>query len=147
MEQKLLQTLMTELFSGARIITMFNTENSFNVLYTVDIKKTANFFKSLGVPLKDSEAEKVVVHFGSFDLHYILNTSEPFQEYKYIATPDGYGQGVIFYVETTNIESVFARIKEAGGVAKSTIFENKWDCKEFLMEDPNGYKFAFYQVF
>ena len=126
--------------------TMFNTKNSFNVLYTADTEKTANFFENLGISLEDKDAEKVVVKFGSFDLHYILYTSEPFEEYMYIAEPNGYGQGVIFYVETTDIESVLIKIKEAGGAIKSSIFENKWGCKELLAEDPNGYKFAFYQA-
>jgi predicted enzyme related to lactoylglutathione lyase len=125
---------------------MFNTKNSFNVLYTANIDKTANFFENLGVSLEERDKEKVVVKFGSFDLHYILNTAEPFQEYMYIATPNGYGQGLIFYIETNNIESALSKIQEAGGAIKSSIFENKWGCKEFLAEDPNGYKFAFYQA-
>lgn len=124
---------------------MLNTKNSFNVLYTEDISKTAKFFEKLGIVPLEQEVEKVVVRLGSFDLHYILNTSEPFQEYMYIAKPGCYGQGVIFYIETTDLESVFGKMKETGGVLKSSIFENKWGCKEFLAEDPNGYKFAFYQ--
>jgi predicted enzyme related to lactoylglutathione lyase len=125
---------------------MFNPENSFNVLYTTDIKKTADFFMNLGVALKEKETDKLVVEFGSFDLHYILNTAEPFAEYAYITTPNNYGQGVIFYIETNDIESVFIKVKEAGGITKSSIFENKWGGREFLTEDPNGYKFAFYQA-
>ena len=133
------------LVSHVSIDSMFNTEGSFNVLYTTDIEKSANFFKKLGIPLKQHEADKVVVTFGSFELHYILSTTEPFEEYKYITLPE-YGQGVIFYIETTDIARVAQHIPEAGGVLKSSIFENKWDCKELLAEDPNGYKFAFYQA-
>ncbi len=125
---------------------MFNPENSFNVLYTTDIAKTASFFEKLGIGLEQHESDKVVVQFGSFDLHYILNTTEPFEDYKYIAQPEHYGQGVIFYIETTDIEQVAERISEAGGTLKSSIFDNKWDCRELLAEDPNGYKFAFYQA-
>lgn len=137
---------MQSLFLMLALRAMFNTKNSFNVLYTADVEKTANFFENQGVHLGERDGEKVVVKLGSFDLHYILNTSEPFEEYVYIATPDGYGQGVIFYIETTSIESVFDKIKKAGGEIKSSIFENKWGCLEFLAEDPNGYKFAFYQA-
>lgn len=124
---------------------MFNPKNSFNVLYTTDVNRTADFFESLGIALVGRDAGKVVLHFGSFDLHYILNTSEPFEEYKYI-TSGPYGQGIIFYIETLDIEVVFSKISEVGGTVRSSIFENKWDCKEFLAEDPNGYKFAFYQT-
>jgi uncharacterized glyoxalase superfamily protein PhnB len=124
---------------------MFSLSNSFNVLYSRDIEKTINFFEKLSVTIKEKAADKVVVGFGSFDLHYILNTSEPFEEYKYIAAPEHYGQGVIFYIETSDIKQVMEKIPEAGGTLKSSIFDNKWGSKELLTEDPNGYKFAFYQ--
>ncbi len=124
---------------------MFNSKNSFNVLYTANIQKTASFFEKLGIPLKQYEDDKVVVEFGSFDLHYILNTTEPFEEYKYIAHPTQYGQGVIFYIETSDIELASQKILDAGGTLKSSVFKNNWNCREFLAEDPNGYKFAFYQ--
>ncbi|HRH24236.1 MAG TPA: hypothetical protein PK109_01430 [Candidatus Paceibacterota bacterium] len=125
---------------------MFSSENSFTVLYTTDVSKTAAFFKNLGVAVKQEEADKVVVGFGSFDLHYILNTSEPFEAYTYIAVSGSYGQGAIFYVETTDINELVERIPAAGGTLKSEVFQNKWNCRELLTEDPNGYKFAFYQA-
>ncbi len=61
---------MTEcdvLFVHARLSSMFNTENSFNVLYTTDVDKTAGFFETLGVTARKREADKVVVEFGGFD--------------------------------------------------------------------------------
>lgn len=124
---------------------MFSANNSFNVLYSEDIEKTASFFEKLGVGIKEKTADKIVVGFGSFDLHYILNSSEPFEEYKYIAVPEHYGQGVIFYIETNNINQVAEKVPGAGGILKSSVFDNKWGCKELLVEDPSGYKFAFYQ--
>lgn len=125
---------------------MFKPEGSFNVLYTTDVEKTAHFFEKLGVTIKQHKTDKVVVGFGSFDLHYILDTTEPFEEYKYIALSEQYGQGVIFYIETNDIEQVAERIPDAGGTLKSPIFDNKWNCRELLAEDPNGYNFAFYQA-
>jgi len=35
-------------------------------------------------------------------------------------------------------------IVQAGGLIKAGVFENLWNCKEILFEDPNGYKFALY---
>lgn len=124
---------------------MFNSEKSFNVLYTTDVEKTADFFKSLGITPRKHEADKVVLEFGGFDLHYILHYTEPFAEYDYIAEPGNYGHGIIFYIKTDDIEAVAEKIRNAGGTLKSEIFENKWDGKELLVEDPSGYKFAFYQ--
>ena len=124
---------------------MFKTDSSFIVLYTTDILQTEKFFRKLGAEIKQLESDKVVVKLGSFDLHFILNTTEPFAAYQYIAMSENYGQGVIFYIETENIVQEKEKIKYAGGTLKTDVFENHWGYLELLFEDPNGYKFALYQ--
>lgn len=124
---------------------MFKKDSTFHVLYTTDIEKTRDFYKSLGGTIKQYETDKVVVELGSFEFHFILNTKEPNRLYSYIAKPIMYGQGVIFYIETNNIKKLANRIKKIGGKLKADVFENHWDYLEILFEDPNGYKFAAYQ--
>jgi uncharacterized glyoxalase superfamily protein PhnB len=123
---------------------MFKSEEPFVVLYTTNITDTERFFRTLQVDIKEVTEDKVVVMFGGFNLHYILNTAEPSKEYEYIAEPHGYGQGTIYYIETTDLEKTKTAIKEAGGKIIADIFSNHWGCQELLTEDPNGYKFAFY---
>lgn len=125
---------------------MFKTDSSFNVLYTTDIAKTHAFYVGLGLEIKQLEEDKVVVVFGSFELHFVLASTEPFAEYQYITEPEHYGQGVIFYVETDTIYEAQKRIEELAGVVKALVFENHWGYLEMLFEDPNGYKFALYQA-
>ena len=52
---------------------------------------------------------------------------------------------LFFYIKATDIDLVARKVTEAGGVLKSEVFDNKWNARELLVEDPNGYKFAFYQ--
>lgn len=125
--------------------SLFKSENSFNVLYTTDVLKTHDFFKALGCQINQLESDKVVVTLGTFSLHFILNTAEPFEAYQYIAIADKYGQGNIFYLETNNIVQAKEVIEQAGGIIKADTFENHWGYLELLFEDPNGYKFALYQ--
>lgn len=125
---------------------MFISESSFNVLYTTDVVKTHDFYKKLDLAIKQFEDDKVVVSFGSFDLHFILNTTEPFESYKYIAEPKHFGQGVIFYIETDTIREDQELISSIGGIVKAEVFQNHWGYEELLFEDPNGYKFALYQA-
>lgn len=49
-----------------------------------------------------------------------------------------------FYIGVNNLEATTEKIKEAGGVVKTKIKENHWGAREFLFEDPNGYKFVMY---
>ena len=124
---------------------MYKSDSSFNVLYTADVEKTHHFFREIGATIEQFESDKVVVRFGSFDLHFILDSTEPCKAYKYISVPQGYGQGIIFYIETKDIAQAKIIIEKAGGITKTNIFENHWGYLELLFEDPNGYKFALYQ--
>lgn len=123
----------------------YRTDSSFNVLYTKDLQKTLNFYTTVKANIEKVEEDKIVVKFGDFELHFILNTTEPFDSYRYISNSSEYGSGNIFYIEVEDIESAPKLIIEAGGKITADIFKNKWDCKELLFEDPNGYKFAFYE--
>lgn len=124
---------------------MFKNYSSFIVLYTTSIENTHNFFEKIGIEIKQHESDKVVVSFGSHELHYILNTTEPFNSYKYIAVPEKFGQGIIFYIQTVDIYKAANLIEQSGGMIKAPVFKNHWNAKELLFEDPNGYKFALYE--
>lgn len=125
-------------------MTNFIKDSSFNVLYTDDVLKTREFFDVIGGEIKEFSEEKVVVKIGSFDLHYILASTEPFKEYEYIAEDKNPGQGIIFYIEVDDLNNLYQKLSKNSVSIKSEILENHWSCKEFLCEDPNGYKFAFY---
>lgn len=123
----------------------FLKNSSFNVLYTKNLELTEKFYKTIGAEIQKVESDKVVVGIGDFDLHFILAQSEPFEEYHFVANSNEYGSGNIFYIEVENLENLFELVENAGGKIKSQIKENHWDCKEFLFEDVNGYKFAAYK--
>ena len=122
---------------------MYQKENSFIVLYAKDIDRTRLFYEGLGFTPQEQTSEKLVVVFGSFELHFVLASSEPSSDYRYITEPP-YGQGAIFYIESDDIEASHDQVKSLGGLLKTDVFQNHWGSKEFLFEDPNGYKFAIY---
>jgi len=125
---------------------MFKPNSSFLVLYTDNISATHDFYKAIGAEIKQLEEDKVVVKIDGHEMHFILDSTEPFEEYKYIAKKNDYGNGTIFYVEVDNIDEFYKLVESSNGSLKSKIFENKWGAKELLFEDPNGYKLAVYQM-
>lgn len=124
---------------------MLLPDSAFNVLYTNKIKETKSFYEQIGAIIKEFEEEKVVVNLAGFDLHFILASSEPFNEYRYVADSNLYGQGILFYFAVSNLEEFYQLIHESNGVIKSGIKNNHWGAQEFLFEDSNGYKFVAYQ--
>lgn len=125
---------------------MFIPNSTFHVLYTSNIKSTHDFYKNIGAEIKEFAEDKVVVQLAEFSFHFILDSSEPFDEYKYIAQDNDFGNGIIFYIEVNNIQELYNLLTGLKAIIKTEIFDNKWDAKELLFEDPNGYKFAVYQI-
>ncbi|MEP7103929.1 MAG: VOC family protein [Candidatus Dojkabacteria bacterium] len=125
---------------------MYKPDSSFNVLYTSDVVSTYEFYKAIGATITQFENDKVVLSLGNFGMHFVLETKEPFEDYKYIAENHDRGMGIIFYIEVDDIEAYYQLIENSGGKIKARIFSNMWEAKELLFEDPNGYKIALYQM-
>ena len=124
---------------------MILPDTAFNVLYTNKINETKAFYEKIGAIISEFEKEKLVLNLAGFDLHFILSSSELFSEYNYVANSESFGGGILFYFAVSDIESFYELIELSGGVIKSPIKKNHWDAKEFLFEDPNGYKFVAYK--
>lgn len=125
---------------------MFKTASSFLVQYVKNITITHNFYQDIGATIEKLESDKVVVKLGDFEIHFVQQETEPWQEYKYITVDSLRGQGVLFYIEVENISEIRAKIDSAGGKIVTDLKENWWDGKEFLCEDPDGYKLVFYEM-
>lgn len=125
---------------------MIKRDSSFHVLYISDVAKTEAFYKGIGAVIVKVETDKCVVKLGDFDLHFILDVTEPWENYSYIAQNNNRGSGIIFYVEAENLSDEYERIEKSGGRIKSTITENWWGANEFLFEDPDGYKIVFWEM-
>lgn len=124
----------------------FIPKSTFNVLYIKDVNTTHDFYKSIDAEIIKKEDDKVVVHLGEFSLHFILQTTEPFEEYQFATSENNRGMGNLFYIEVDNLEEAYELAKNSTGKVKSEIKDNLWGGKEFLVEDPDGYKVVFYKM-
>lgn len=125
---------------------MVKKESSFLVSYIKDVRQTHDFYKSIGAEIIELKDDKVVLKIGDFEIHFVKDKTEPWDEYKYIANLKNPGNGIIYYIEVNNLEESLKLVSNAGGKIISDIRENWWDGKEFLFEDVNGYKLVFYQM-
>lgn len=125
---------------------MFKPDSTFHVMYISNVEATKTFYEALGAEIVKVEDDKVVVNLGAYNLHFILDSTEPWEEYKFAAGVAGRGQGILFYIEVEDLEEAYRKVKELQANVRSQIKENWWDGKEFLFEDPDGYKFVFYKM-
>lgn len=124
----------------------FINDSSFNVLYITDVEKTHNFYKELGAKIIDKQEDRVVVKLADFNFHFIKEDTEPFDEYLHATRPSGRGQGNLFYIEAGDLDELHFELKNNAIGGTTSIFTNMWGGREFLLEDPDGYKLVFYKL-
>ena len=123
---------------------MYTDNSSFMVLYTNDLEKTRNFYDFIKVRLIEEEESKLVYRLGDYELHFILSYSEIIESYRY-TSKGNLGQGILMYVGSSNIVKTRELILRTNPKNITEIVPNHWESKEFLFEDPNGYKFVVYE--
>jgi catechol-2,3-dioxygenase len=123
---------------------MFTDNSSFMVLYTNDLENTRKFYDLIKVRLIEEEENKLVYRLGDYELHFILSSSEAIEAYKY-SSKGILGQGALMYVGSSNIVKTRELILKSSPSKVTEIVDNHWESKEFLFEDPNGYKFVVYE--
>ncbi len=140
------------MFNNKFMNPMVLNDYPFTVHYISDVETTYQFYKLLGAEVLEKAADKVTVNLGGHEIHFVLDSTEPFPEYQYITSSENRGHGVLFYVHVRNISEMFAHISDlefTNSDFKSykivtPVKPNHWNCKEFLVEDPDGYKLVFW---
>lgn len=123
---------------------MFTDGSIFQVLYSNNLEGTKEFYNRFGVDCIEEEEYKLVYKISDYELHYISPEGESNEGYKYNAK-GGLGIGSMFYVGSMNIELVHKKLSLFSTYNLTSIVDNHWGSKEFLFEDPNGYKFVVYE--
>lgn len=119
---------------------------AFNVLYIANVANTSSFWKKIGAIIKQEEKDKVVVSVSDFDLHCVLESTEPFPEYQFATKNEGRGQGNLMYFGVDGIEDFYTKVKNAGPEKITPIKDNHWGGREFLFSDPDNYLYVAYQM-
>ncbi len=123
---------------------MFNPESNFVVLYTNNIQAIKNFYKALPIGIIKDKESKFSFILGGIELHFVESSTEETLQYRY-NTEGRYGQGVFYYLACAEIENLYQIVSEAKPIKQSAITDNHWDSREFLFEDPSGYKFVIWE--
>ncbi|MGL4758630.1 MAG: hypothetical protein ACRCXZ_04805 [Patescibacteria group bacterium] len=123
---------------------MFTDGSVFNVLYTNKLQETKEFLRLLNIKPIEEEEDKLVYRLGDLEIHYLESSSESNQEYHYNAN-GVYGIGSFFYIGCNKFLEFYSQLKDLENVKISSIKPNNWETKEFMFEDPNGYKFVIYE--
>jgi predicted enzyme related to lactoylglutathione lyase len=123
---------------------MFNPESNFVVLYSRNIELTKNFYQLLPIEIIKDQESRFSFTFAGLELHFVEDSTEEIQEYRY-NTEGRYGQGFAYYLACTEIEQFHQIVLESKPAKQTRIIDNDWGSREFLFEDPSGYKFVIWE--
>lgn len=113
-----------------------------NLYYASDLEATEDFYARLGFGVQRSD-DAVRVKLGDFTLAFI---DENKTEIKNESGVKPKGTGIYTYVEVDDADEQFAMIRKNGIKPRTEPKTWPWGKREFVVKDPDGYKFVFYSV-
>lgn len=117
----------------------------FEVLYCSSIDAVEKFWLKLGFEVRKVNKSICIVEISGIELHYVLESEEPFEAYEFATEKLGRGSGVLHYFEHAELENLKVEVVSSG-VKSTAIARNHWDGEEFLFADPDGYLFVAYRM-
>ncbi len=111
------------------------------VILVKDIVRTAEFFKTLGFTIYEQTEDKVGVQLGDFYIDFHDERTVTFQGES---GKEPKGLGIWIYVRVEDVDAYYKSIVEKGLKPSSEPRDWPWGNREFVIRDPDGYKYVFY---
>ncbi len=115
-------------------------DNNFLLLYSSSLRETKTFYESLGFRTTPS-ADSLIVKLDNLKLLFLDQTKSAFK----INAKNKKGEGVFIYIKT-NVDEMFANLKDKGLNPSSKPKNWPWGNREFVIKDPDGYSVVFYKT-
>lgn len=111
------------------------------LLYVSDLQKTEEFYTKLGAKITSTDDKSCIIDIGGFEL-------QCFDQMKVMFAGDanikGKGIGVFFYIAVDDIDKTYDAFIQKGVKTSTEPKDWEWGNREFVVKDPDGYKFVFY---
>lgn len=112
------------------------------LLYISNIEVSSDFYQKLGFKIGSQDDKSVVVSLD--DLQFQLFDKEKV-EFKQYSEIDPSSVGIFFYIEVDNVDEKHKELTSKGLTPATTPKDWPWGNREFVIKDPDGYKFVIYK--
>ena len=102
------------------------------------------FYKKIGFKVSETGASHSVVSLGE-DLKITLVNMRDNEEFSGDAMSAEKGKGLYIYIKVDKVDDLYASFVKRGIRPASRPREWDWGNREFVVSDPDGYKFCFWQ--
>lgn len=120
---------------------MLKGVNSF-LLYVSDLSKSKTFYESLGFTFVEESENHFVVRLNWFKIQCFDQSKA---EFKIDFEAKERGLGVFFYVSVDDVDAYYKDLISKGIKPSTEPRDWSWGNREFVVKDPDGYRYVFYK--
>ena len=112
------------------------------LLYISNVGVSTDFYQKLGFKVDSQDDKSVVVSLENIQLQLFDKEKVEFKQYSEI---DPSNVGTFFYIEVGNVDEKHKELISKGLTPATTPKDWPWGNREFVIKDPDGYKFVIYK--
>ena len=121
-------------------------------LSVTNLKNSLNFYKSAGFKVEYERPENKFAFISLGDVQFMLQELSDNDKWNLAPLTFPFGNGINFQIEVSDLSTIYDCLKSANYPIAFDVEENWYrnnnkllGCKEFLVQDPDGYLFRFSQ--
>lgn len=112
------------------------------LLYISNIEASTNFYQKLGFKIDSKDDKSVIVSLDNLQLQLFDKEKVEFKQYSEV-DPNTFS--VFFYIEVDNVDEKHRELILIGLNPATSPKDWPWGNREFVIKDPDGYKFVIYK--
>jgi catechol 2,3-dioxygenase-like lactoylglutathione lyase family enzyme len=113
------------------------------LLYVEDLARSKDFYSKLGFIIHEETDKQIVVRLNWFKIQLIDQTKA---EFKKDFTEIEKGAGTFTYISVEDVDDYYKDIVSKGIKPSSEPKDWEWGNREFVVKDPDGYRYVFFKA-
>ncbi len=121
-----------------------NSKMKFNsiLLYISNVETSSDFYQKLGFKIDTKDDKSVTVSLENLQLQLFDKEKVEFKQYSEV-DPNTFS--VFFYIEVDDVDEKYKELISNDLTPTTTPKDWSWGNREFVIKDPDGYKFIIYK--
>lgn len=112
------------------------------LLYISNLEFSTHFYQKLGFKIDSKDDKSIIVSLDGLQLQLFDKEKVEFKQYSEI---DPSSVGIFFYIEVDNVDEKHKELISKGLTPATAPKDWPWGNREFVIKDPDGYKFVIYK--
>lgn len=113
--------------------------------YVSDLDKTAEFYQTLGLEIKERRADRLIIYLNWYRIDFNLAGEYDYPQFRDEAQSTDKGAGIFLYFSVDDVDGTYDEVVSMGLNPVTKPQDQPWGNREFVLLDPDGYKLVFFK--